>query len=300
MLFLLFALASSSAVQINHENIDLYTQGKNVFLKFYDPNCYFSKFMADPWNELATHFLQDDSILIGKIDCKAPENEELCELYEIDHYPTLKYGKSIRHLTEFVGNAYDSKQSIRFVEEMDPWKPICSPVNTVSCSGKEMKHIVNFMQMDFKDLESLYDNMLEEEKELKQNWEDVMDSTAKSIWGDETPEYHTKDQKATDYRKKIADEQEEFWAEFDNEIAPKMNVLEKVFEMRQNPKQKFWWMASESDRVKPEYPVEESEEESEMLEESIESADAKDKKDESEKEVEELQKEEISHDKTEL
>lgn len=300
MLFVLFALASSSAVQLTHENIDLYTKGKNVFLKFYDPNCYFSKFMVDSWNELATHFLGDDSILIGKVDCKAPENEELCELYEIDHYPTLKYGKSIRHLKEFIGNAYDSKQSIRFVEEMDPWVPICSPVNTTTCSEKEIQYIESFKEMDLNDVQMLFDNMLEEEKEMNQKWDEVMDSIAKSIWGDENPEYHTKDEKAIEYRQKIADQQEEFWAEFDNEIAPKLNILEKVYEMRDNPSEEFWWMASESDRVKPEYSMEKFEEESEISEESIEAAKAKEDLPESEPKIEEEPEKEILHEKTEL
>ena len=54
---------------------------------------------------------------------------------------SFEYGKSIRHLEEFIGNAYDSKQSIRFVEEMDPWVPMCSPVNTTTCSEKEIQYI---------------------------------------------------------------------------------------------------------------------------------------------------------------
>merc|ERR1719483_574374 len=141
--------------------------------------------------------------------------------------------------------------------------------------------------MDLNDVQMLFDNMLEEEKEMNQKWEEVMDSMAKSIWGDENPEYHTKDEKAIEYRQKIIDQQEEFWAEFDNEIAHKLNIIEKVYEMRENPSEEFWWMASESDRVKPEYSMEKFEEEFEILEESIEAAKAKEDLPESEPKIEE-------------
>ncbi|GHP05259.1 hypothetical protein PPROV_000401100 [Pycnococcus provasolii] len=58
-----------------------------VFVKFFAPWCGHCKKLAPTWDELATTYAADDSVVVAKVDCT--QEKALCQEQEIKSYPTL-------------------------------------------------------------------------------------------------------------------------------------------------------------------------------------------------------------------
>ena len=87
-LIVLFILVTN-AVEFTAKNFDELTTGKNVFIKFFAPWCGHCKKLAPTWDRLMEEYEDDDSIVIGKMDCTVEKN--FCNEQNIRGYPTLKY-----------------------------------------------------------------------------------------------------------------------------------------------------------------------------------------------------------------
>ncbi|KAK6508248.1 hypothetical protein TWF506_010345 [Arthrobotrys conoides] len=64
---------------------------KGVFVKFYAPWCGYCKMLAPIYEQLATSFAREPSVVIAEVNCDEASSKVACAKYNIESYPTLKY-----------------------------------------------------------------------------------------------------------------------------------------------------------------------------------------------------------------
>jgi len=117
----------------------------NSFVKFYAPWCGHCKALAPDWDTLADKYAASSSVAIVSVDCTADSNEDLCQEYGVQGYPTLKYykdgnsasedyngGRSLDELESFVDETLNKKCIVGSAEDM--------LLETSNCSEKEFKY----------------------------------------------------------------------------------------------------------------------------------------------------------------
>eukprot|EP00615_Pteridomonas_danica_P009228 CAMPEP_0114358214 /NCGR_PEP_ID=MMETSP0101-20121206/22151_1 /TAXON_ID=38822 ORGANISM="Pteridomonas danica, Strain PT" /NCGR_SAMPLE_ID=MMETSP0101 /ASSEMBLY_ACC=CAM_ASM_000211 /LENGTH=179 /DNA_ID=CAMNT_0001501249 /DNA_START=18 /DNA_END=554 /DNA_ORIENTATION=+ len=140
VLLSLIATVSGAAVELNSDNFDELTAGKNAFVKFFAPWCGHCKAMKPAWDELGDAYADSSSVVIGDVDCTADETKEICGKIQVQGYPTVKYFTSE---TGESGEAYSGGRSINdlktFVEES--LVQTCDISNNDNCSEKEIAYV---------------------------------------------------------------------------------------------------------------------------------------------------------------
>jgi protein disulfide-isomerase A6 len=53
--------------------------------------CGHCKAMKPAWNEFSKLHAKSTELLVGEVDCTAAGGEELCERFEVEGFPTLKF-----------------------------------------------------------------------------------------------------------------------------------------------------------------------------------------------------------------
>ena len=90
---LLASQVAAKSPELNPETFNEAVSSKNVFAKFYAPWCGHCKSLAPIWDALADQLTGSSSVVIASVDCTAEGNEDLCQQYGVQGYPTLKYFK---------------------------------------------------------------------------------------------------------------------------------------------------------------------------------------------------------------
>ena len=62
-----------------------------AFLKFWAPWCGHCKQMEPYWVDLGEEYQDEESLLIGSIDCDDPSSSPICNRYKVSGFPTLLY-----------------------------------------------------------------------------------------------------------------------------------------------------------------------------------------------------------------
>lgn len=92
---------------------------KTTFVMFHAPWCGHCKRLAPDWALLAKSFMDNDSVVIAKVDCT--ENRNICVRYGVKGYPTLKLFREGNDLGEHNGgrSLEDMQQFVKdnFVDE---------------------------------------------------------------------------------------------------------------------------------------------------------------------------------------
>ena len=110
--------------------------------------------MKPDWDKLAAEFAKKKTKdqLIADVDCTAG-GEPLCEQYNVQGFPTLKWGDA-NDLQDYEGGRdYESLKT--FAEEN--LKPQCSPANLDLCDADKKAEIQKYLAMDVTKLKELID-----------------------------------------------------------------------------------------------------------------------------------------------
>jgi thioredoxin-like negative regulator of GroEL len=95
--------------------------------------------LAPDWDKLADIFASSPSVAIASVDCTADGNDELCQQYGVQGYPSLKYftdgnamgedyqgPRSLEALEQFVNDTLNKKCIVGSEEEMAKNESLCS------------------------------------------------------------------------------------------------------------------------------------------------------------------------------
>merc|ERR1711971_503369 len=100
--------------------------------------CGHCKAMASDWEKLTNEYKDHDVALVGEVDCTNDINDELCEEFSVDGFPTLKWGS--RDAAEDYDGGRDYASMAAFAKEHIT-KLACSMKSLDACTDEEKKDI---------------------------------------------------------------------------------------------------------------------------------------------------------------
>jgi len=142
--------------------------GKTVFIKFYAPWCMHCKAMKEDWDKLMEEYSDHDTTYVGEVDCtdKKYGGAKLCQLHEVQGYPTIKYGNPNK-LIDYQGDRGYAKL-LNFAKTL---KPICSYAHQKYCEKGEVERMKKFESLGFDDLSKLIKEKQDEIKNTEETFE---------------------------------------------------------------------------------------------------------------------------------
>jgi len=96
--------------------------------------------MAPAWEQVASEWKDHAIGLVGEVDCTAPEAESLCEVFQVEAFPTILYGDPSAPEEYQGGRDYESLSA--FAKD-NIGKPVCSIDKPDVCSGEDKKIITD-------------------------------------------------------------------------------------------------------------------------------------------------------------
>mmetsp|Transcript_32798 Transcript_32798/g.77351 ORF Transcript_32798/g.77351 Transcript_32798/m.77351 type:complete len:247 (+) Transcript_32798:129-869(+) len=169
-------VASANAVELTVENYEEMTEGKTVFIKFFAPWCGHCKAMAADWDKLGAAFEGHDVALIGEIDCTSPDGDSLCEQFNVEGFPTLKWGEASGPEDYDGGRDFGSMKA--FADKYVT-KPVCSVFKISECSEAEKASIAAVEAKSDDELMEVAHNLSERVQEAEHNFEMEVDKIQK-------------------------------------------------------------------------------------------------------------------------
>jgi len=123
------------------------TEGKNAFVMFYAPWCGHCKKIKESYDSLAEDMKKNYSVIIAKVDCTKNHNKDLCKMYGIKSFPTLKY---FNEQTDPRGGIYEGEREQwemkKFLDEK--FARTCSVVNLELCPEAMQTELREYVDMD--------------------------------------------------------------------------------------------------------------------------------------------------------
>ena len=74
------------------------------------------KSMFRTWRSLGRHYINDSRVLIAEMDCEDGNNENICETYEVELYPTYILFHNGENVREYVAMK-TKRQLYKYVEK---------------------------------------------------------------------------------------------------------------------------------------------------------------------------------------
>merc|ERR1711935_762219 len=69
----------TKVIKLNDDNFYERTEGKHVFIKYYAPWCAYCKAVKEDWEKLAVEWAENETGLIGQVDCTRDDTDRLCD-----------------------------------------------------------------------------------------------------------------------------------------------------------------------------------------------------------------------------
>jgi len=127
-----------------------------IYARTYVRRCGHCNAMADDWVTIGAEFGEDESVVIGEVDCTdtAVGNDNFCSEFGVEGFPSLKFGASF-DLKEYEGGR-DYESLAAFANEN--MGPQCGPQAMDNCTDEEKIQLVTYMNMPEGELDSLIDS----------------------------------------------------------------------------------------------------------------------------------------------
>ncbi|GKY98429.1 hypothetical protein MPSEU_000800400 [Mayamaea pseudoterrestris] len=122
---------NNQLIRLTTNNYKQSTNGKSVFLLFWDRSCSICKDILKPtWERLAEEWNSHPIGLVAEINCSHPRGKVICERFKVETAPTILYGDPLAP-QEYHGG-YDYTSLSQFAKEhLD--HPICHVQHLDAC-----------------------------------------------------------------------------------------------------------------------------------------------------------------------
>lgn len=108
-----------------------------------------------------------DHVLIADVDCTSTDGRPLCTHFDVEGYPTLKYGDPSNMELYDGQRDYDALSS----HVLDQLAPSCSPEFLNLCNRGQKQLIRDYMAMDETDLDELIEVAMEEYFDIEHRYD---------------------------------------------------------------------------------------------------------------------------------
>ena len=159
------------AVELTTDNFDQRTSDKILFLKFYQPTSQQCRDMEEAWNEITTIYAHSKTKLIGEIDCTKVGTKELFQQFQVQSFPTVKYG-SVHDLHDYEGPR-DVRTLKAFIDHH--LKPTCGIHHVQLCEKKMRKEIRRLQKLSLDELDEELEAKTEELNAIDTDWKQAVD-----------------------------------------------------------------------------------------------------------------------------
>mmetsp|Transcript_1195 Transcript_1195/g.2817 ORF Transcript_1195/g.2817 Transcript_1195/m.2817 type:complete len:146 (+) Transcript_1195:198-635(+) len=95
--------------------------------------------MKPAWDQLGDEYAASSSVVIGDVDCTAPSAESLCQDFQVQGYPTIKYFVDGDEKGQDYNGGRDFDSMKKFV--VDKLEVKCDVENPAECTDKEKAYI---------------------------------------------------------------------------------------------------------------------------------------------------------------
>ena len=113
--------------------------------------------MKPAWDKLGDEYKSSKTVIIADVDCT--KEQDLCQKYGVQGYPTIKYGDP-DDLQDYKG-ARDYEALNAFAKTI---QPACNPHTLDHCTDEQKENIEKLKQMDKEQLEQL----IQDEKDAQE------------------------------------------------------------------------------------------------------------------------------------
>jgi|EP00670_Eutreptiella_braarudii_P005527 protein disulfide-isomerase A6 len=122
----------------NNFDKEVFSGGKNAFVKFFAPWCGHCKGMKPAWDQLGAELAGSNSVLIGDVDCTV--EKDLCSRFDVKGYPTIKYWNSDAGKD---GIKYSGGRDFQVLRDFvkDSLEVLCQVSNPDTCTEREQDYI---------------------------------------------------------------------------------------------------------------------------------------------------------------
>jgi thioredoxin-like negative regulator of GroEL len=92
LLLLQASQASAKVLALNEGNFMEKTEGKAVFIKFFEPGCTPCHEMEDAWEKMAAEWDGHEIGLVAEVNCL--DDADLCDDFDVEEVPWLVHGNA--------------------------------------------------------------------------------------------------------------------------------------------------------------------------------------------------------------
>ncbi len=118
--------------------------------------------MAAAWEKLALDWVDKPHALVAEVDCTTDEGKALCDVSDVNGFPTIKYGDPDA-LEDYEGGR-DYEELAAFADRILS-SGICSPQNVDSCPEDKKVQLDAFLAMSVQELQEL---VADQEKKIEE------------------------------------------------------------------------------------------------------------------------------------
>lgn len=129
--------------------------------------------MAAAWEKLALDWVDKPNALVAEVDCTTDEGKALCDVSDVNGFPTIKYGDP-EALEDYEGGR-EYEELAAFADRILS-SGICSPHNVDSCPEDKKIQLDAFLAMSTEELQELIGDQEKKIEEAAEKFEKELEA----------------------------------------------------------------------------------------------------------------------------